>query len=152
METSTNTPAKVDDSIKAEAPIVDLKTLYGWYADENHKYNTLIWQFPAAIVALNILAVDKLGFGPLLLLILWALNNVLLVCVAKHVYHQYCFTSALKKINNKLINSHSGLDVVCFPKHGWFFIFIIPAGWFLVGSLVLFNQTYAVVAVWKLLH
>jgi hypothetical protein len=128
-----------------QVPIVDDKMLYGWYSDENHKYNTLIWQFPAAIVGLNILAFDKFGFGSSPLIYMALINFVLLYCVAKHVYHQRCFTSALERIAKRF--RESGADgVVCFPAIA---LFKLKAGWVLVGFLFLADFVLAGVGVWK---
>lgn len=138
--------------LKKPDPIVDVKTLYTWYSDENHKYNTLIWQFPAAIVALNILAFEKIGSSAWLLLAMWLINTVLLSCVAKHAYHQKCFTSALQSINDVIRKRHPELDVVSFPEDGMYFFFRrFKAAWFLVAALALFNQVYLALAVWRLL-
>jgi len=129
---------------KDETP-VDNRTLYDWYASENHKYNTLIWQFPAAILALNILAWEKIGGHPATLLSMFLINLVLVLCVSKHVWHQKQFTRALKKINEEF-KKYPDLYVVEF-KHGRFSR--LPAGWILVGSMVILDFAYMVL-IWRM--
>jgi hypothetical protein len=97
---------------------------------------------------LNILAIDKLGTGSLLLVAMFLINLVLLYCVAKHVWHQKKFTRALKVINNGFLKNYENLPdedlpVAKFDTH----FFKPPAGWVLVWSLVVFNLAYLVIAV-----
>jgi 8-oxo-dGTP pyrophosphatase MutT (NUDIX family) len=130
--------------------MVDDKSLYGWYSDENHKYNTLIWQFPVAIIGLNVLAVERLWRSLLLMVVLSLVNNVLLLCVAKHVYHQRCFTKALKRIADRFHAMHPNIPVVSFPRDGGLWpLTRVPVALLLISSLFLLNQVLFIVFLWR---
>ena len=124
--------------------------LYGWYSDENHKYNTLIWQFPAALVGLNLLALDRKAFvtNPKAMLVMFVLNLVLLLCVAKHVYHQRCFTKSLQALADIFKLERPALPVVEFPRTGINSLSRLPVTWVLFWSLFLMNFLY----VWAILR
>jgi len=128
--------------------MIDDKSLYGFYSDENHKYNTLIWQFPVAIVGLNVLAVERLWSSSLLMIVLWFINNVLLLCVAKHVYHQRSFTKALESIADRFRTMHPHIPVVKFPREGVLLLTKLPVTWLLFWSLFLLNQVLLGVFFW----
>ena len=102
---------------------MDNGKLYELYSDENHRYNTLIWQFPAAILGLNILAFAHLPPAlyqtPTFLWCLFFVNLVLIWSVAKHVWHQRRFTAALSEIAKEYDNE-LGLCVAEFPPKHWF--------------------------------
>jgi len=130
------------------------ETLYEWYTDENHKYNTIIWQFPTAIIGLNILAINgiysnisALQKQPLqliiVLLFMWVLNMILLYTVAKHAFHQRCFTTSLTRIQKKLIEKNPDLEplFVIIEKKG---IFKKKATSVLVKGLFILNLGYLV--------
>lgn len=128
--------------------MVDDKSLYAWYSDENHKYNTLIWQFPVAVAGLNVLAVEKVWWSTSLVFVLWLINNVLLLCVAKHVYHQRCFTAALQEIAGRFRMMHPNVPVVRFPRKGALRrLTYIPVTWLVVCCLLILNQFY----LWEIL-
>jgi ADP-ribose pyrophosphatase len=133
--------------------MVDDKSLYAWYSDENHKYNTLIWQFPVAIVGLNVIALERLPWTLPLMSILCLVNNVLLLCVAKHVYHQRQFTLALQKIANRFRTMQPNIPVVSFPRGGisrplvW-----LKVTWLLFWSLFALNMVLFVVYWWRRPH
>jgi ADP-ribose pyrophosphatase len=120
------------------------RDLYAWYSDENHKYNTLIWQFPAAIIGLNLLALDKPRFvgSWKAMLVMFLLNVVLLSCVAKHVYHQRCFTKSLRQLAHSFRVAHPELPVVEFPRNGLMALSRIPVAWVLFWSLFVLNLIY----------
>jgi ADP-ribose pyrophosphatase len=131
--------------------MVDDKSLYAWYSDENHKYNTLIWQFPIAIVGLNVLAVERLWRSAPLIILLWLINNVLLLCVGKHVYHQRRFTNALKEIARRFLIMHPNAPVVTFPRpkgKWWLPLTNFPVTYLLFWSLFLLNQILLLVFLW----
>jgi hypothetical protein len=143
--------------------IVDDKTLYGWYSDENHKYNTLIWQVLGALVAANLLVVKEVFSLPelspavyLVPLAIWIINGLFLLTTAKHAYHQKAFTRSLNEIAKQWLKDQPGLPVVKIPPEdpypwcvGW--IFKLPAAWVLVGGLFLLNLPYLLIPLGKLL-
>jgi len=131
-------------------PALDNRQLYSWYADENHKYNTVIWGFPSVVIALNLAAFQTVTSHWSLFLAMWMINNVLLFVIAKHVYHQRCFTRALERIAEEF-RKEPGLHVVHFPKTGWHRLFRYPATWVMVGALLVANQAYAVAVLWRVL-
>ena len=128
--------------------IVDEKSLYGWYSDENHKYNTLIWQFPVAIVGLNVIALERIPWSLPLMTTLCLVNIVLLLCVAKHIYHQRQFTLALGKIANRFRTVKPDITV-SFPRKGmtrplaW-----LTVTWLLFWSLFVLNVILFVAYCW----
>jgi ADP-ribose pyrophosphatase len=134
--------------------MIDEKKLYSWYSEENHKYNTIIWQFPAAIIGLNLLAVNGIisNASNLLhwqlivaLIFMWLLNTILLYTVAKHTYHQRGFTKSLEDIQEVFKIKHPELEslFVTFPKkRGLYKLFKLKATWVLVIGLAILNLGY----------
>lgn len=123
---------------------VTAANLYAWYADENHKYNTLIWQFPAAIVGFNLFALANEQFlaSRWATGIMFVVNCVLLACVAKHVYHQRCFTKSLRILVTRFKVAEPTLPIVEFPREGIYALSRVPVAWLLVGALAALNLLY----------
>ena len=58
-------------------PIEEQIKLYALMVDQLHKHNTTIWQFPTAILAVNVLALPHIQSLPLATFVLIVLNSVL---------------------------------------------------------------------------
>lgn len=76
--------------------------LYGIYSDDNRRYDTIIWQFPTALITVNILAINFFLNEPLVLLFIPFANFVLLHSLFKHIYHQRALVKALKQMEKQL--------------------------------------------------
>gem|GEM_PF-5792658 len=116
--------------------------LYKLYSEENHKYNSIIWQFPVAVIGVNVLAFDKVGQGIWFIVLFLMLNLVLTAFLAKHVYHQGCFTKALAKLADGLRSEDANLKLVEFKKDDCALMNRFKsarASVWLVYSMVLFN-------------
>ncbi len=85
--------------------------LYRIYSDDKQRYDTIIWQFPTALVTVNILAINFFLDKPYLLLFISLANFVLLHSLFKHVYHQKAIIKALKTIGDKLRECNFG-DII----------------------------------------
>ena len=86
--------------------------LYGIYSNDLQKYNTTIWQFPTALVTVNILAINFFIDKPhLLLFIPLVVNFVLLHALFKQIHHQRAIINALRKIEGKL-REHYDQDMI----------------------------------------
>jgi len=85
--------------------------LYGFYSNDLQKYNTIIWQFPTALITVNILAINFFIDKPHLLLFIPLVNFVLLHALFKQVHIQRALINALKKIEGKL-QEHYGHDMI----------------------------------------
>ena len=86
--------------------------LYGIYSNDFQKYNTIIWQFPTALVTVNILAINFFIDKPhLLLFIPLVVNFVLIHALFKHIYHQMAIRNALRKIEGILLD-HYDRDMI----------------------------------------
>ena len=75
--------------------------LYNRYSEDFHKYTTIIWQFPAAIITFNILAINFFLDKPHILLCLPIINFILLHSLFKQIHIQQCLTKALKEIEKR---------------------------------------------------
>jgi hypothetical protein len=138
--------------------MIDEKTLYSWYSEENHKYNTIIWQFPAAILAVNTFAIGTfystfsdmpLWQKMVALFFMWGLNTILLYTLAKHIYHQRGFTKALENLLKRFEEAHPEFNkkeeellVKFSAKKGVYKIFKLKATWVLVLWLGFINLGY----------
>ena len=85
--------------------------LYGIYSNDLQKYSTIIWQFPTALVTVNILAINFFIDKPHFLLFIPLVNFVLLHALFKHVHHQRAIINALRKIEGKL-REHYDQDMI----------------------------------------
>ena len=61
--------------------------LYALLVDQLQRYNTIIWQFPTALFAANVLAVDRLANQPLWLLFV-ALLNLSMIFGFKRIFDE----------------------------------------------------------------
>jgi len=112
-------------------------SLYKIYSDDHQKYNTLIWQFPSVIIGLNFLAISNLSPSWWIFLVLWIINNVMLLFLAKHIFHQRCITNAMAEIESKL--KKLNLIVPNFTKVGFYKILKIKISWMLIYFLFVLN-------------
>lgn len=71
---STPSPIQTDSpSVPGPQAIEMEQKLYALLVDQLTKYNTIIWQFPTALLAANAFAIDKAHDKPLALLVLLVL-------------------------------------------------------------------------------
>lgn len=133
-------PKELNVASKSQVTNFDL---YKLYSEENHKYNSIIWQFPVAVIGVNVLAFDKVAQSPWFAALFLLLNLVLTLFLAKHVYHQGCFTTALQELGKRLKEENGNLTLVQFRKEDgtWFWRLLkrIRASEYLVYSMFLFN-------------
>ena len=92
---------------------VNLK-LYEIYLNDLQKYSTIIWQFPTALVTVNVLAINFLIDKPHVLIFIPIVNSVLIHAVFKHVHHQKAIIEAIKRIERKL-KDHDEIDEKVIP-------------------------------------
>lgn len=76
--------------------------LYGLLVDQLQKYNSIIWQAPTALVAANILALDRLEAHPLLLLAVSLFNAALILAFYKMVLQQRALIAAARSAEARL--------------------------------------------------
>lgn len=76
--------------------------IYKIYSDDNQKYMSIIWQFPAAIISINIISINYFLNKPQVLLLISFANFALLHALFKQVYHQKAIINALKQIEVSL--------------------------------------------------
>lgn len=76
--------------------------IYKIYSDDNRKYVSLIWQFPAAIISINIISINYFLNKPQVLLFISFTNFVLLHALFKQAHHQKVIINALKQIEVSL--------------------------------------------------
>lgn len=86
--------------------------LYEVYSNNLQKYTTIIWQFPTALITVNILAVNFFIDEPCPLLFISVLNFVLIYALFRHVDHQRSIIDSLKKIENKLRKDYKAKDMI----------------------------------------
>ena len=76
--------------------------IYKIYSDDNQKYMSIIWQFPAAIISINIISINYFLNKPQILFFISLANFVLLHSLFKQAHHQKVIINALKKIEVSL--------------------------------------------------
>lgn len=76
--------------------------LYSVLVDQLQKYNTIIWQIPTAIMAANVLALDKLSSTPAFLLAVSIFNAALIFAFYKMVTQQRAIIDASRSAENEL--------------------------------------------------
>lgn len=70
--------------------------LYEMLVDQSHKYNTVFWQFPLALLVTNFLALDKCLAHPKILFGVSILDCVLVYAFHRFVINQRAIIKALK--------------------------------------------------------
>ena len=70
--------------------------LYLALVDQIQKYNSIVWQAPTALLAANILALDKFSSNPFMLLVLSIFNATLIFAFYKMVAQQRTIIDASK--------------------------------------------------------
>ena len=123
--------------------------IYKIYSDDNQKYNTIIWQFPTALITVNILAINFFLNKPCVLLIISFANFVLLHALFKHVHHQRAIINALKKIEDKLREYYDQDMIPDFKAKSR--IMKIKSAYLLSYSLLAMNFVFLVYTLWMLL-
>lgn len=117
--------------------------LYELYSVENHKYNTLIWQAPTAVAAVNVLAIGSFHLNWLMAMVLGCLNLVIILSMAKHAWHQEKFTEKLHQMADHFReDTNLGPYVPTFDKNRWYWSW--AASWVLVRAMFIANLFYFV--------
>ena len=114
--------------------------LYEIYSNGFQKYSTIIWQFPTALVTVNILAINFFIDKPQLLLFIPLVNFVLLHALFKHVHNQSAIKNALKKIEGKLREHYDQDMIPNFEVKNW--ILKIRSARLLSYSLLILNIVF----------
>lgn len=124
--------------------------LYEIYSSNLQKYNTIIWQFPTALVSVNILAINFFIDKPYLLLFIPLVNFVLLHALFKHVYNQSAIINALKEIENKLRKHYDQKIIPNFEVKNR--ILKIRSALLLSYSFLILNIMFLSYTLWRLLN
>ena len=124
--------------------------LYGIYSNDLQKYSTIIWQFPTALVTVNILAINFFIDKPQLLLFIPLVNFVLLHSLFKQVHIQRALINALRKIEGKLREHYDQDMIPNFEVKNW--ILKIRSALLLSYSLLILNTVFLFYILWWLLH
>jgi len=123
--------------------------IYKIYSDDNQKYNTTIWQFPTALISVNLLAINFFLNKPGALLIISLANFVLLHALFKQVHHQRAIINALSKIEDKLREYYNSNMIPDFkPKSR---IMKIKSAYLLSYGLLVMNFVFFGYILWRLL-
>ncbi len=80
--------------------------LYFALVDQLQRYNSIIWQAPTALLAANILAVERFRSFPLLLLPVAFVNATLIFAYHRMVVQQAAIIDATRKAEGKLRNAY----------------------------------------------
>jgi len=118
--------------------------LYGMLVDQLHKYVTVFWQFPLALLVANFLALDKFLTHPKILLAVSVLDGILVYAFQRFVINQRAIIAAIKRAE-KIIASTTYEPFV--PK---FVPVKFPAPFLTVTALWLFVVGIAVFSVARL--
>jgi hypothetical protein len=123
--------------------------IYRIYSEDHQKYNTTIWQFPTAILSVNLLAINLFLNKPCALLIVSLVNFVLLHALFKQVNNQRAIIKALLKIEDKLREYYEPNMIPDFtPKSR---IMKIKSAYLLTYSLLFMNFVFLGYILWRLL-
>jgi hypothetical protein len=124
--------------------------IYRIYSDDNQKYNTMIWQFPTAILSLNIVAINFFQNKPCALLIVSFFNFILIHALFKQVHNQRAIINALLKIEDRLREYYELNMIPDFtPKSR---IMKIKSSYLLTYSLLFMNFVFLGYILWRLLY
>ncbi len=80
--------------------------LYSLLVDQIQKYNTIFWQFPTAIAAVNFLALHNFSLNPYLLFALFLLNSALIYAFTRMVCTQQTIIQVTKKAEQDLLGKN----------------------------------------------
>lgn len=91
--------AELNDNEELDSNLIEL---YSLLIDQLQKYNSILWQFPIAIMAANTFALDKLLEQPLILLCVAVIDAVLIYALRNLVRQQQAIISATKSVEENL--------------------------------------------------
>lgn len=83
--------------------------LYSLLVDSLHKYNSVIWQIPAALLAVNTFALDKFSKDGVLLLALAFFDIALVYTFQRMVTSQQKIIAAARKAENEFKKNYDAL-------------------------------------------
>jgi hypothetical protein len=89
--------------------------LYAMLVEQLHKYVTVFWQFPLALLAANFLALDKFLCHPKIMFGVSLVDCVFVFAIRRLVINQRCIITAIRKA--EAILSTTGYDAFI-PKFG----------------------------------
>ncbi len=124
--------------------------LYEIYSNDLQKYNTTIWQFPTALITVNIIAINSFMNKPHLLLFIPLINFALIHALFKQVYIQRAIINALRKIEEKLRRNYDQNMIPNFEVKNR--ILKISSALLLLYSLLILNIVFLSYTLWRLLH
>ena len=93
----------------------ELMAVYGQYVESVRHYNTIIWQFPAAFITYNVLALYYFKPYPSMLLTLSVVNFAMLHSLFKHIHNQGILFGATRAFESYL---ESRIPSELVPKFG----------------------------------
>ena len=115
-------------------------SIYKIYSDDLQKYNSIIWQFPTALITVNILFLHYFFNNTHVLFFISLANFMLLHALFKHIHHQKAIINALKNIEIQLRNYYlDGIIPDFEPKNR---ILKIHSTYLVFYTLVVFNSVY----------
>jgi hypothetical protein len=124
--------------------------LYAIYSDDLQRYNTLIWQFPTALVTFNILAINYFISRPHFLFFIPLINFMLIHALSKQIYNQRAIINALRKIEEKLRKYYDSGMIPEFEIKSK--VLKIKSAFLLLYGLLILNILFFFYTIWKLLY
>lgn len=88
------------------SPVDNQLKLYGLLVEQLHKYVTVFWQFPLALLAANFFALDKFLSHPKILFVVSLVDCVLVFAFHRLVLNQRCIIKAIRGAEKDLRASY----------------------------------------------
>ena len=126
----------------------DIIKLYEIYSKDVQKYDTLIWQFPIALITVNILAIYYFIDHYQVLFFVTLVNFVLLHALFKHAHHRHAIITAIQKIELKLQEYYEQGMVPNFRVENW--ILKIKSTSLILYILLILNIGFFFYVLWRL--
>jgi hypothetical protein len=127
-------------------PHLDVKLkLYGLLIDQFQKYNTILWQAPAALVAANTFALDRLRDKPSILLALAIFNGAFIYALWRVVGASRRIIDTMKTAQEDLLRDFPSYIPKFNERAGRSPELLLIVMWVLDGGVALY-------AVWNLLR
>ena len=92
--------------------------LYSLLVDQIHKYTTIFWQFPTALAAVNFLALHNHLKKPILVLVVFFFDTILIYSFCRMVRRQREIITVARNAEEKLREDFP-LFVPRFDERGW---------------------------------
>lgn len=130
--------------------IENILKIYGIYSNDLQKYNNIIWQFPIALITLNVVSINFFLNKPYVLLFISMANLIMLHALFKHIYHQRAIIKALKQIENELRKYYNEDMIPDFKTNNK--IIKIPSADLLFYTLLAMNFVFLLIIIFGLLN